>query len=162
MGFHHLLHKYLEWFYLSSTTKFSLSVNVCFVCGCLCVCANYPLLGQVLSSHKFENKMLSLYKNGKALLREFRIQIIKHYQTCVELFKNNWRIWFSTSFLKGRRATESFECLLVNFPFFKEIIVDSIPIEKLRSQHEACKTTQRSHQVPGPCLGGFTSFILTS
>lgn len=53
------------------------------VCVCVYVCANYPLLGQVLSSHKFENKMLSLYKNGKALLREFCIQIIKHYQTYV-------------------------------------------------------------------------------
>lgn len=47
--------------------------------------------GQLLSNEKFESKMISLYKNGKTLLREFRIQAIKHYQACVEMIKKQYK-----------------------------------------------------------------------
>lgn len=46
---------------------------------------------QVLGNVEFEKKVCEEYPNGKQLLREWRIQVIRHYRTCVIMIANHFR-----------------------------------------------------------------------
>lgn len=48
------------------------------------------LLAQILSNEKFEESVLKL-PHGQPLLRELRLQAVRHYITCVDMIRKQYK-----------------------------------------------------------------------